>query len=448
MSTLEDAILVLTFRGGFNTTLVILGTSLLGLAAGIVGVFALLRKRSLTADALSHATLPGIAVAFIAATVLNFDGRSLPVLLLGATLTGIIGILCIQALLRVRRMHEDAAVGIVLSVFFGAGVVGLSIIQSEFPSNAAGIKTFIYGQTAAMNQGDALLMGIIALIAIISAAACIKEFTLVCFDNSFARVDGWPVTLIDLLIMGLIVAVTVAGLQAVGLILVVALLIIPAAAARLWTDRLWKMVIVAGVIGALSGYLGASASAVLPRSPAGAVIVLTCGGVFLISLIAAPKRGALAMSARLLTSRLRIAGDHALETAWDAEQHPSNQTSTGFALDSRQQGISAWFSRILLVVLRLRGRITSGPHGLQLTDRGRADGQRISRNHRLWEQYLISYADVAPGHVDWSVDQVEHVLSEDLIEELEGLLRDQHSTSTASSPNASPTVGKDGPDAV
>ena len=301
MPSLARVFETLTFRAGFNTNVVIAGTTLLGLAAGIVGVFALLRKRSLMTDALSHATLPGIVLAFLVAGWLGFEGRSLPALLVGAAATGVLGVLCIQAILRHSRLHEDAAIGIVLSVFFGAGVVGLSYVQRYAPAGAspAGLSHFIYGQAAAMQPPEVVLMAVIAGVAVLATLLFLKEFALVCFNDQFAKVDGWPVTAIDLVMMGLVVVVTVAGLQAVGLILVVAMLIIPAVAARFWTERLWVLVLIAAVIGASSGYLGAVASALLPRQPAGAIIVLTAGAVFAVSLVAAPARGIVAQASEV-----------------------------------------------------------------------------------------------------------------------------------------------------
>lgn len=428
LPSLAQVVETMTFRAGFNTNTVIIGTTLLGFAAGIIGVFALLRKRSLMTDALSHATLPGIALAFLAATVLGLDGRTLPVLLLGASITGILGVLCIQALLRLTRLHEDAAIGIILSVFFGAGVVLLSYIQANASAGAAGLNKFIYGQTAAMSVGDAVLMGGIAVAAVLATILFLKEFAMVCFNDAFARVDGWPVSVIDLVMMGLVVIVTVAGLQAVGIILVVAMLIIPPVSARFWSERLWVLVILAGIIGAGSGYLGSVVSALLPRKPAGAVIVLTSGVVFGISLIIAPSRGVIAATLRRLRLRLRIAGEHVLETAFDKGQRDGQgYTIHPDELDrlARVRGWSRWFRPLVLRSLRLRGQIESAAVGIALTSDGVSQGARISRNHALWEQYLSSYADVAPSHVDWSVDQVEHVLSDGLIAELERALADR-----------------------
>ncbi len=169
----------LTLRAGFNTNMVIAGTTLLGLAAGIIGVFALLRNRSLMTDALSHATLPGIALAFLVAGWLGFDGRSLPVLLLGATVSGVVGVAAIQAILRYSRLREDAAIGVILSVFFGAGIVGLSYIQANAPEGSAGLNKFIYGQAATMQPQDVALMGAIALAATLATLLFLKEFSLV-----------------------------------------------------------------------------------------------------------------------------------------------------------------------------------------------------------------------------------------------------------------------------
>ncbi len=230
---------------------------------------------------------------------------------------------------------------------------------------------------------------------------------------------------VDLVMMGLVVLVTVAGLQAVGLILVVSMLIIPHVAARFWTDRLWKLVLVAGLIGAASGYAGSVVSALLPRKPAGAVIVLSSGAFFAVSLLFAPARGLIALSVRRLRLRLRIAGDHLLEYAHEhAADHPDSLF--GEAELRRVAAIRGWntpFRALLLGILRKQGMVrrASNGHrgGVTVSPEGFARGARVARNHALWEQYLVTYADIAPSHVDWSVDQVEHVLSDGFIGELE-----------------------------
>ena len=419
--SLREVLETLAFQGGYNTNLVILGTMLLGLATGIIGVFMLLRKRSLLTDAVSHSALPGIAFAFLAAGALGLSGRSLPLLLAGAAISGVLGAVCVQAMLRVARLHEDAAIGIVLSVFFGVGIVALSYIQANAPTDSAGLTGLIYGQAATMRPTDVMLMAGLALTTIVAAALLFKEFALVCFNDAFARVDGWPVGVIDLAMMALVVLATVAGLQAVGIILVVALLIIPAVAARFWTERLIPLVVIAGCIGATSGYLGSVISALLPRKPAGAVIVLTAAVIFLISFFFAPSRGLVASSLRRVRLRIRVAGDHLLEFAHD--QAATTLTRSDLERIAMLQGWSPVFSRLILVLLARSGMIArSGDGSFSITPTGSERGARVARNHALWEQYLVSYADIAPSHVDWSVDQVEHVLSDRLIAELEARL--------------------------
>lgn len=419
-----EIIETVTFRAGYNTGMVIGGTALLGLAAGIIGVFALLRKRSLMTDALSHATLPGITLAFLFAGTFGLESKSLPVLLVGASVTGVLGVICVQLILHHTRLREDAAIGIVLSVFFGAGIVGLSYIQANAPGDSGGLNHFIYGQAATMRVGDVVLMGSIALVAIMATLLFMKEFAIVCFNDAFARVDGWPVGLVDLFMMALVVLVTVAGLQAVGLILVVSMLIIPPVAARFWTDRLSVLVLISGIIGATSGYLGATVSALFPRKPAGAVIVLTAGCIFVLSMFLAPKRGVFAHAIRRVSVRVKVAGDHLLEHVYESRQ--STLTSDDFANFARMQGWSPLFQLLIRFALRRENMLGSKTRSeIRVTEAGLERGARVSRNHALWEQYLVSHADIAPSHVDWSVDMVEHVLSDELIHELETALRNQ-----------------------
>ncbi|OYQ32362.1 manganese transporter [Niveispirillum lacus] len=290
---------------GHNTLVVLLGATALGLAAGMVGCFMVLRRRALVSDALSHATLPGIVTAFLTGLALGIDGRSLPLLLAGAAISGVIAVLTIQAIKRWTRLTEDAAIGAVLSVFFGAGVVLLSVVQELPAANAAGLKGFIFGQTAAMRSGEAMGLGALALVAAALIWLFFKEFRLLAFDEGFARAAGWPTGRIDLALMALVTLVTVVGLQTVGLVLIIALLITPAATARFWTDDLAAMLIIAGGVGAVSGGVGALLSSRFADLPAGAIIVLVATSLFFISLIIAPSRGLLGRSLR--RARLRRA---------------------------------------------------------------------------------------------------------------------------------------------
>jgi len=444
----------LTLQAGYNSGIVVLAAALLGLAAGTIGTFALLRKRAMMADALAHCTLPGIALAFLAATWLGREGRSLPVLLLGASITGVLGVLAVQAIVRNTRLRDDAAIGSVLSVFFGAGIVLMSVIQNLRSGSQGGLNHFIYGQTAAMQETDAWLMGSAAVGAAAVVAVFFKEFRVVCFDDRFATSIGVRVWWIDLLMMSLVVVATVVGLQAVGLILIVAMLVIPAAAARFWTERLGPMTVLGGVIGGLSGYLGASASALLPRMPAGAVIVLTAGSLFLVSMLAAPSRGVLAALARQLRMRLRIASDHFLRAMYEHLEHAREEAAAGngevAAISIRALAADRRWSRpgaaVLTWWMARRGMVRWRDGAAALTPRGLTEATRVTRNHRLWEEFLVRYAHLAASHVDRAADMVEHALSERTVAELEESLRRQGRMPGPDGPPRSvhPIAGKGG----
>lgn len=411
----------------YNTRVVTLGVTLLGIASGVVGGFLLLRKRALLGDVVSHATLPGIAAAFIVTAELGAVSKSLPVLLGGGVISATLGVLAVLAIVRFTRLKEDAALGIVLSVFFGAGVAGLGIIQKMQVGHAAGLQSFIYGKTASMVASDAALIAIVSAMVIIGCWLLRKELRLLCFDPQFAAAQGWPVLVLDVVLMGLVVALTVIGLQAVGLILMVALLIIPPAAARFWTQRLGWMVVVAGVLGGVCGFLGAAVSALAPRLPAGAVIVLVAGGAFALSLLIGPARGVVFRLAERWRLQAKVFRQHLLRAMYELSDHPSRGTAA-VTIDDLLRARS-WSRRRLARVLRQAeqcGWIRVSGSTVELTEAGRTAAWRLTRNHRLWELYLITHADIAPSHVDRDADQVEHVLDPSLVAELERALSRTH----------------------
>lgn len=284
----------LTLQQGYNATLVTLGAAMLGVTAGVAGVFLVLRRRALVSDALAHATLPGVAIAFLVMTALGGDGRALPALMAGSALSALAGLAIIQALTRHTRLPEDAAIGAVLSVFFGIGVVLLTVIQALPGARQAGLEAFLLGATAGMLRAEAWTIAAAAALTLALVLAFRRPMTLVAFDPGYATVRGVPPARIDLVVMGLALAVTVIGLRIVGLVLIVALLIVPAVTARLWSDRIDLMLIHAGVAGGIAGYVGAAISASAEALPTGPLIVLVAFAVFLVSLVAAPGRGALA----------------------------------------------------------------------------------------------------------------------------------------------------------
>ena len=431
-----DILRVLSFRD-YNTRVVVIGASLLGLAAGLVGTFLLLRKRALLSDTLSHATLPGIALAFMIAAGLGGDGKGLAGLLAGAAIFSVLGTGSVMLIQRYSRIKEDAALGIVLSVFFGFGVALMGMATRMGTGNAAGLETFIYGKTASMLFRDALLIGLTALGAILCCLALFKEFALVCFDDGFAATQGWPVGMLDFLMMVLVVLVTVIGLQAVGLILVVALLIIPPSAARFWTHRLPVMLALSGCFGAISGMVGSAISALMVNLPSGAVIVLTASTLFFLSLTFGTDRGLIRIVARRRNLRRRVARENLLRAFFEmAETGEEATASFGALLDAR-----SWTParlRRTLEILKGEGLAAGGNDRLRLTEAGRREAAAVVRKHRLWEAYLIAHADVAPSHVDWGADRIEHVLDADMIRRLEMRLPELIGATVPRNPHARP----------
>ena len=415
----EQILAVLTLQAGLNSAIVVVGTACLGVAAGIVGCFALLRKRALMGDALAHSTLPGVCLAFLVLTVFLNKERTLAALLAGAALTGVAGVYTVHLISRHTRLPEDAAIGAVLSVFFGAGVVLLSFIQSLSTGSEGGLHHFIYGQTAAMSLADARLIVVLALTAIVAAVMLFKEFRMLCFDYGFAQVQGWPVVRLDLAMMTLVVLITITGLQSVGIILVIALLIIPPAAARFWTERLTALLVLSAFIGGLSGYLGASLSALLPRMPAGAVIVLLAGLLFLFSFLFAPQRGVAAAVFRQLRVQMRVNTDHILRRLYE-EFERRNVAVSADVLIRRTVLPRGFQAKAALLLLRWQGFLAlDGGGQVGFTQPGLARAARLVRNHRLWEQYIHRFGQLAVTHVDYSADYVEHVLSAELVAQLE-----------------------------
>ncbi len=292
---LRDA---LTFQLGYNATLVTVAAVLLGIAAGVTGTFLFLRKRALVSDAIAHATLPGIGLAFIALTLSGHDGRYLPGLLAGSAITAMSGLFAVQWLSSRTRLSEDAAIGAVLSAYFSLGIVLLTIIQTMSTGQQAGLEGFLLGSTAGMLLSDAILIALGGLLVVALVFLFRRPMSLVSFDPGFASTSGVRLDRIDLTMMGLVLGVTVVGLKVVGLILIVALLIIPPVTARLWTNRVELVVILAGAFGGIAAWLGAGLSASAPDLPTGPLIVLVSFCAFAVSMAFAPRRGLLSSFVR------------------------------------------------------------------------------------------------------------------------------------------------------
>lgn len=392
---IEALFKALTLQAGYNTSLVLSGSAILGAVAGAIGVFVLLRKRALVSDAISHATLPGIAFSFMLGTWFWGDGRSLWLLLIGASVSAGLGVLAVGWITQRTRLTEDTAIGTVLSTFFALGIVLLTLIQSMNAGGQAGLSDFILGSTAGLVRADAILIAVAALVVGIALLIKMKDFTLLCFDPLFAEAKGMNVSGLDRLLLLLLLAVVVIGLKTVGLVLVIALTIIPPVAARFWTDRVGPMILISAAIGGIGSFLGAAISSVEANLPTGGVIVLTLFAFFTLSLLGAPGRGIMA----------------------GALKHSSFQKNIherqGLLAIARGEPV---FDPLTRRILKRQGFIRAD--GAPTEDGTRA-AQKMARDQALWNAYRRSYPTEAMGLDDWSLRPIDEVLPSDLVASLQ-----------------------------
>jgi manganese/zinc/iron transport system permease protein len=275
-----------------------LGTAILGAICGMLGSFAVLRKQSLLGDAISHAALPGIAIAFLITGT-----KETNVLLIGALISGLIGAFWIRGITRRTHLKSDTALGLILSIFFGFGMLLLTYIQKQPNANQSGLDKFLFGQAATLLARDVWFMASVTLVCLLVLLLFWKEFKILLFDIDYAKTLGFNTKMIDILITSFIVLAIVLGLQTVGVVLMSAMLLAPAAAARQWTNSLGIMVVLAAVFGATSGVVGTAISASQNNLSTGPVIVLVAAAFVVFSFIFSPSRGLLFRQIRFIKNR-------------------------------------------------------------------------------------------------------------------------------------------------
>lgn len=440
---------MLSLLSNANVQWVLGGTLLLGVSSGLLGSFALLRRRSLMGDVLAHTALPGVAVAFMLTQT-----KSVLPLFVGAVIAGFVGTWCVDAITRNSRIKEDTAQGLVLTVFFGLGVVLLTQIAKQGGAAQSGLDRFLFGQAASLVGNDLILIGSIALVLTIAVVLFFKEFKLLCFDPGFGTGVGLPIRRLDQFLMFLVVCVVAIGLQTVGVVLMAALLITPAAAARYLSDRLPVMVFFSGVFGGLSGVLGTLISLTGRNMPTGPLIVLVATAIFVVCLLGAPQRGLIPNAWRRLRTQQRVADENLLRALYETIEVKTGLATAGenFAdsdvvtttvvtneeLVERLRWSPGKISRRMrrlarLGLVRLVGAGEMSVPAAQnnnrgetcaLTSQGLARARKIVRTHRLWELFLAYEADFAVDHVDRDADDIEHYLPPSVILELEKRLKE------------------------
>lgn len=360
---------------------VALGSGILGIVSGALGSYAVLRKQSLLGDAISHAALPGIVLIFLLTR-----SKTPLILMIGAIIAGWIATLLILSIVQATRIKHDSALGFVLSVFFGFGLVLLTFVQRLPDARQAGLDRFLFGQAAALLQRDVITMAVMGGVALLVMAVFWKEFKLLSFDVEFGSSLGFPMRLLDVVLTTLLVIAIVVGLQAVGVVLMSAMVVAPAAAARQWTDRLGVMVALSAFFGALAGISGAMISSQALRLSTGPTIVLSISLIVVFSLLAAPNRGLVWEWARRQRNRRQmraeaVLGDlYALASQHADIEHP-HRVVVLRAMSSNKGGI-----RRSLEALSERGLVSeAGEEGWSLTPSGIAEARKQAEEGREGE---------------------------------------------------------------
>ena len=425
---------------------VVWGAVLLGVTCGLLGCFIVLRRQSLLGDAIGHAVLPGVCLGFLFAGT-----RSTPALLVGALIAGLLASAMIGLLQRTTQLKTGECMGVVFTGFYGLGIVLLKYIQNlqggeSFVTRAlawvglpapvvntgqSGLDKFLFGQITSINGTDLTYMAVVALIAIAAVVVFWRKLAVSTFDEGFAFSIGLPVRTIHYLLTGLVTVAIVISIQAVGVVLVAAMLVTPAATAYLLTDRLHRMAVLSAAFGAAAGVLGVVASVALSRPghdmPTGSTMVLAASAIFLAAFLLSPRHGYVPRLLRLWERRRRTQAENLLRSIYILMEKRGD-----FGAVDRRFGVhdvaairheSQQQVHKLRRVAERRGWLRRDSRDpMILTDAGLAEARRVVRNHRLWELFLTQEAQLAGDHVHRDAENIEHVLPRDVLARLEQML--------------------------
>lgn len=406
-----------------NLVWVLIGSVLLGTSASVIGGFAFLRKRSLIGDALAHAALPGVMMAF-----LLFESRDPLVMFVGAVATSFVGFYLIDWLPKNTKIKADAALAITLSFFFALGLMLLSYIQGLEVDNKSGLDKILFGQAAAMTQEDINLLSYVAIFVLACVVLFFQKFRLIAFSVSYARTLGVAVNRYELLLALLIVMSVVVGLQLVGVVLMAAVLLTPIAAARYWSSQLSHILMISALLGGLSAVISTQISYLAPAMPTGPWMVVSLTALFVVSLLFAPEKGFLKRYLEHQKLRRKVAEENTLRTLYKLlERKDFKHTYFNIADIQALRSMPLESLQKSLKQLNNKSFITSAAEGFQMTESGFELAEKLTRRHRLWENYLTEHAELTPQQVHQSAERIEHILTEAQEEQLQRELADSQS---------------------
>ncbi len=403
---MEDFIYFFTFQDP-SILWVVLGITLLGVGSAYVGTFSFLDKKALLGDAISHAVLPGICLGFILA------GEKNPIYIVtGAFLSGGLATFLSSWLKKNTKLSEDSIIATILSVFFGVGIVLLTALQKSGNPEIAGLNTFIFGNAIGISETDLMIYAGLSLTIILVLSLLLKEFRLMVFDPSFGKAIGFPISGIRFIFNVLMILAVVIGIQAIGVVLMAALLITPGAAARFWTDRLNPLLILAASFSIISGILGTYISFVIPQMPTGPWVVVFLSLFALISFLFSPKTGLVFRFFSRQKYLKKTHRDHLLKALYKGLEEGRG----GLSIEEIYELYPFQLKQIKDSIEDLKqiNFITQNQSIIDLTDKGKTEAMRIVRLHRLWELYLNESMNIAPDHVHESAEQMEHLLTPEL----------------------------------
>jgi len=406
--------------------LVAAGTFLLSISAAVIGSFTFLQKRSLVGDAVAHSILPGVALAFM------ISGTKDPWwLLVGALLSGWLSIVLMDYLSSRTKLGQDTAIASVLSVFFGIGILLLTVIQKGDSGQQSGLDHFLFGQAAAMTSADLWTYIVLSLLLVVLTILFFKEFKLISFNPDFAESIGLPLRFLRILQNTLMVLAISLGIQAVGVVLMAALLISPSAAARNFTDRLSPMIWIAAGLAGLSSLIGTLISFSASGMPTGPWIVMVLSVIALLSLFLAPKRGIVARMLLQGNHQRKISDENVLKAIYHYGERRANLS--GDLSLSDLKGVREFEDEELNASIRRlvkRGFLLRKNLGFQFSRVGLDEARRVVRLHRLWEMYLSQRLNLKPDHIHPNAETMEHIITpeieEQLLEELGYPQKDPH----------------------
>ncbi len=443
----------------YNSQVVLFGVIVYSIGSALIGVFLLLQKRLLISDSISHATLPGITIAFIICSTFGLIdlSRNTNILLFGGLITALLSVFRMRSIKHNSFFHNDILYATTISVYFGLGIALLGMSQRFSQGNSSGLLTFIYGNTASMIFSDAIVFLVVSTLILLFILVFWRQLSIFSFDPQYASTVGMPVNFYDSVMLYLISIQTIVGIQAVGIVLVNGILIIPPVAARFWHSKLVPLIIITIVISMSSCYIGAVLSAVYPGIPTGSVIITVAMSIFLLSLLFGSYKGVVkTFISRSVYARI-VAREHLLRRAleqveeevsnflkkegYSSEQESESEeystesklltyASRAFSISSIASTAGLTRTRALkeCKFLESRGYLTLNKSNLTFyfTKKGLFYALSVLRRHKLWELYFMTYTNASPQQIDFSADTVEHAIGQEASDELSAQIKTKY----------------------